>query len=225
MEIKVNRVIHSEQLKLLKDKISLINVLIKKTDNDSKNYISLESAIAIKNNFPELKFSAYFDDDFSVDEINNIAETNGFDYIEAFCPDFPKARDFEKFKNKIMEIRKPKIIGFFFIFKDEYSTLKDEKYFKELLNYDVEYFQIELDSIIYKDFLIDGRIQKRIVNMFEDIPVLYTDSFKLLTDKINNKIHDTSKGIYFNLNNDIKNSRNSTLFKTFEIYRIIKDKV
>ena len=222
MEIKVNGVTKPDQLKLLKNKITIINVYIKKGQNDEEYYITLGEAINIKNSFPELKFSAFFDEDFSIEEIINILETYDFDYFELGCPNFYQTNEYENFKNQINQIKKPKIINGIFICKDEYRFIKEEKYFMELLNCNVQYFQIELESIIDKGFTIDTRIQNKIKTIFEKIPVLYTDYFKLLDKKINNKVHESSKGIYFNLDYEITGI---ITFKTFEIYRILKDKI
>jgi hypothetical protein len=192
--IKVNQIKSSAQIALLKESIDTANICISKNARPHSYFIAPNAAREIKEAYPNISYSLFFDDSFSLDESVGFAKDVGADFLELKRPDFYKTELFDKFLKNLENVNIPTIISGFTYSKDDFRMPRERDYFKKLADVAKEaIFQIDFYSLFDKNFLISPKYYKIIAEFFAEFPVIFCDNFTKGSEFVN------AKGIWFNI--------------------------
>lgn len=195
--IKVNQVVSRVEAEKLRG-VDLVGICLgdpAATDRrvvDAATFAALQEIIGCP-------VSLYVDSStaYPPDETVAAVEALGPAYFEFTAVDAEKAAAADEQLELLSRIAVPKIANGLFVLKDDVSLLDGRKYLDRLVGAGVEYFQVELESLIDPGFRISRSNVERLAVLFADYPCIVCDTSAAapLPPTIG------QAGVYFNLGN------------------------
>ncbi|GAB2631741.1 hypothetical protein ABI214_16220 [Prescottella soli] len=195
--IKVNQVVSRAEAEKLRD-VEVVGICLGDPDAtdkrvvDATTFASLQEAIGPRTSL-YVDASAGYTPEVVVDAVDSLRPA----YFEFTSVDSAKVSQVDEQLDLLQRLTVPKIANGFFILKDDVSLLDSLEHLDRLVDAGVEYFQVEIDSLIDPGFRISASDQKRIAAMFAGYPCIV--SVACASVPVPPELGQA--GVYFNLGN------------------------
>jgi len=133
---------------------------------------------------------------YTPDEVVDAVESLRPAYFEFTAVDAPKEAAVDEQLELLSRLAVPKIANGLFVLKDDVYLLDDRKHLDRLVGAGVEYFQVELQSLVDPGFRISRADVERLTALFADYPCIVCDTSAAAPLPTIGQA-----GVYFNLGN------------------------
>jgi hypothetical protein len=178
--IKVNQITSAAQAARLQKRVDLGGICVSKRKDATAPYISLDAAVALKTQVPELPLavSQRPDESFSTSELSDLLDAVDAKFFEFTPIDYAKTDQFRAQMLELAGLRRPKIANGFFIQQDDCGFISETGPFDRMREIGVEFFQFEIESAVDDSFRIRPKDLADADAFFRRFPTLVTDKVR-----------------------------------------------